>query len=142
MNLSITPINFNTTANCKRNNNQAQNFEALPIRVFRHPEVGADVLNAAVKRDKVVDKFMGKVEELSKKIGINTDKFAEEGYSVEFIPKFPFSSKMSAALKDKGRNIVKFGETQQPLMVNIRRGNEFEEAENFTNMLQLINLEG
>lgn len=140
MNLSITPISFKNTTNCKRNNNQAQNFEALPIRVFRHPEVGADVLNAAVKRDKVVDKFMGKVEELAKKVGINTDKFAEEGYSVEFIPKFPFSSKMSAALKDKGRNIVKVDE--QPLMVNIRRGNEFEEAENFTNMLQRFNREG
>lgn len=141
MNLSITPVNFKNTTNCQRNNNPTQKFEALPVRVFRHPEGGKDILNAAVKRDKVVDRFMGKVEELAQKVGINTDQFAEKGYSVEFIPKFPFSSKMSASLTDKGHNLVKVGEEQQPLMVNIRKGTEFEEAENFTNMLKQINLE-
>jgi len=137
MNLSITPINFNnysTTQNCRRNN-QTQNFESLRVRVFRHPEEGKDILNTIRKRDMVVDRFTAKFEEIAEKIGVNTNKMDEQGYSVEFIPKFAFSSKMSAILKNKEQNIVQ-GTDRLPLMIDLKRGNEFDQAEEFAHMIK------
>lgn len=139
MNLSITPVNvrnnYSATPNCKRNNNQAQNFEGLQARVFRHPEDGKDILKVFEKRDKVVDRFMCKLEEVAQQLGVNTNKMEEQGYSVEFVPKFAFSSKMSAILKNKDQNIVQ-GKDHLPVMTNIHRGNEFEKAEEFANILK------
>lgn len=138
MNLSITPVNFNNysaTQNCKRNNNQTQNFEALRIRVFSHPEEGSDLLNARRKRDMLADRFTARFEEIAEKIGVNTNKMDEQGYSLEFIPKFAFSSKMSAILKNKDQNIVQ-GSDRLPLMVDVKRGYEFERAEEFAYMLK------
>lgn len=131
MSLSIAPIGFNNTYTNKiqnKNNNRLQNFEALPIQVLKHPEDGKDVLKTFVKRDKVVDLFMCKVEEMAKKIGINTDAMKDEGYAMEFVPRFAFSSKMTAALKNKNQEVVQ--------SINVRKGDEIEQAEKFVEKLK------
>lgn len=146
MNLSITPVNFNNysaTRNC-RNNNQSQNFEALPVTVFRHPAETRDVLKAFEKRDKVIDVFTGVLEEAAKRLGINTDKLAEEGFSLVAIPKFRHSSKMRVELVDKNCDVVTFSRHNQPVSANISDatlngipyGLAHSEAENFAYMLR------
>lgn len=143
MTLTITPVKFNNysaTQNYRKNNNQNQNFEGLPVRVFCHPEEGRDILNSVRKRDIIVDRFTAKLEEVAQQIGINTNKMDEQGYSVEFIPKFAFSSKMSAILKNKEQNIVQCSD-RAPLMIDIRRGTELNQAEEFAYMLKDAHLD-
>lgn len=150
MNLSITPVNFNNYSaarNC-RNNNQSQNFEALPVTVFRHPAETGDVLRAFEKRDKVIDVFTGVLEEAAKRLGINTDKMAEEGFSLVAIPKFRHSSKMRVDLVDKHHDVVTFSRHNKPITANISsaslNGNPYglasSEAEDFAYMLKRARL--
>lgn len=151
MNLSISPISFNNysaTQNYRRNNNQTQNFQALPITVFQHPAESRDVIKAFEKRDKVVDVFSGVFEEISKRIGIDTNKMAENGFSLEFIPKFRSSSKMRVSLVDKKHDIVTCGRHQKPITTNISAtpfmdepyGIARQEAENLAYMIKAAKL--
>lgn len=140
MNLSITPVNFNNYSAAQNSKNQSQNFGAIQARVFRHPEDGKDILYAFRKRDMVVDKFLAKFEEVAESLGINTDKMTEQGYSLEFVPKFAFSSKMSAMLKNKSQNFVP-GKDRLPIMVDLKRGNELSQAEELAYVIQGANLD-
>ncbi len=140
MNLSITPVNFNNYSAAKNCNNQSQKFEGLQARVFRHPEDGRDILNAIRKRDMVVDRFLAKFEEVAETLGVNTDKMDQQGYSLEFVPKFAFSSKMSAMLKNKSQNFVE-GRDRLPIMVDLKRGNELEQAEELAYVIKGANLD-
>lgn len=60
----------------------------------------------------------------------------EQGYFVEFVPKFAFSSKMSAHLKNKDQNL-----NHLPVTAHIRRGHETPQAESFAHMLKGVNLD-
>ncbi len=151
MNLSISPINFNNHSaaqNCRRNNNQTQNFQALPITVFQHPAESRDVIKAFERRDRVIDVFCGVLEETAKRIGLDTDKMAEKGFSLEFIPKFRSSSKMRVSLVDKKHDVVTFARHQKPITTNVSDssfldepyGVARQEAENIAYMIKAAKL--
>lgn len=88
----------------------------------------------------VVDRFLAKFEEVAETLGVNTDKMDQQGYSLEFVPKFAFSSKMSAMLKNKSQNFVE-GRDRLPIMVDLKRGNELEQAEELAYVIKGANLD-
>ena len=141
MNLSITPVQFNkpytTSCNCKRKSQQS--FQALPVEIRRLPGEKELPLNVLSKRDKAVDAFTGVVEAVASRLGINTQKLEKEGYSVEFMPKFKFSSKMKASLKNKQQEVV-LTTTQKPIVVDMSRDDASHPAKQFVHLLSDANL--
>lgn len=143
MNLAVTPVKFNNysaTQNCK--NNSQQNFEGLTAKLLRHStESKAEMLNSnTVKhRDMIIDRTMHALEEVAKKIGLNTEKLEQRGLTLDFIPEERYSTRMTAFLKDKSGNVVQ--NEGRPIYAKVKRGNELDQGENLAYDIKGLNLD-
>ncbi len=140
MNLTITPVNFRTNYqnnNCRRNNQQ-QSFEAMPIKVKapRERVRNTNITSIARRRDTVIDRFMGKFEDLVAG-KIDTDALGTKGYSVVFTPRFENSSKMRAVLQHNNKAVH---HNKKPVEFFVSNGTEFEQAQNFATTLGQMKL--
>lgn len=140
MNLSITPVRFNNNSsyNYNNKNNKTQNFEALTdlVKVHKHPKESGDILRSITRtRDTLVDRFVMKMQDLAATTGYNTKALEENQFSLEFIPKQPYSRKMVAILTNGQDQIVRTSEGF-PFSTTLKRGNELEQAEEFVEMMK------
>ena len=127
MNLTITPVGVQS-----HKNNQ-QNFGIKNLRQLPHRREGVSVLDVNPfvrrKRDAVMDKFNELVEVLAEKAGVNTKAIDEKGMLVDFVPKFPNSTKMLVSLKDANGNVAQHN--NRPVIVDIKRDTLEANAEEF-----------
>lgn len=138
MNLSITPVRFNNNPSYNNKNNKTQNFEALTdlIKVRKHPQEGGDLLRTLTRtRDAAIDRFVMRIQDVAKEMGLNAKKLEEEKFSFEFIPENPFDRKMVAILNNSQDQIVRTAEGL-PFCTTIQRGDEIEKADVFVNMMK------
>lgn len=128
MNLTIAPVGIQN----HRNNNQ-QNFGIKNLRQLPHRQEGNTILEVNPfirrKRDVVMDKFNELVEIIAEKTGVNTKTIDEKGMLVDFVPKFPNSSKMIVSLKDASGNVAQHKE--RPIIVDVKRNTLEANAQEF-----------
>ena len=128
MNLTIAPIGIQS----HKNNNQ-QNFGIKNLRQLPHRYEGSTILDVNPfirrKRDSVMDQFNDLVETIAQKVGVNTKTIDETGMLVDFVPKFPNSSKMIVSLKDANGNVAQHN--QRPVIVDIKRDTLEANAQEF-----------
>ena len=128
MNLTIAPIGIQN----HKNNNQ-QNFGIKNLRQLPHRYEGSTILDVNPfirrKRDSVMDQFNDLVETIAQKVGVNTKTIDETGMLVDFVPKFPNSSKMIVSLKDANGNVAQHN--QRPVIVDIKRDTLEANAQEF-----------
>jgi len=127
MNLTIAPIGI------QNHKNNQQNFGIKNLRQLPHRREGVSVLDVNPfvrrKRDAVMDKFNELVEVLAEKAGVNTKAIDEKGMLVDFVPKFPNSTKMIVSLKDASGNVAQHN--NRPVIVDIKRDTLEANAEEF-----------
>jgi len=128
MNLTIAPVGIQN----HKNNNQ-QNFGIKNLRQLPHRKEGASVISVNPfvrrKRDAVIDHFNALTEEIARKMNIDIKPIDEKGMQVDFIPKFPNSSKMFVSLKDAQGNVVQ--QNNRPIIVDIKRDTLEANAQEF-----------
>ena len=145
MNLAVTPVKFNNysaTQNCKNNNSQ-QNFEGMTAKLLTHVKENPEAMlnTSTVKhRDMIIDRTMHALEEVAKKIGLNTDKLEQRGMTLDFHPEECYSTRMTAFLKDKDGKCVT-NEAGCPIFAKVKRGTELDQGENLAYDIKGLNLD-
>ena len=135
MNLTIAPVGFKNN----QNNNQ-QNFGIKNLRQLPHRSEGSSVLDVNPfvrrKRDAVMDRFNELVETIAKKVGVDTKPIDEKGMLVDFVPKFPNSSKMIVSLKDADGHVAQHN--NRPVIVDIKRDTLVANAQEFVEQVGVL----
>lgn len=138
MNLSITPINFNNqysgTRNCRKNNNQNQDFGALRIKLN-------NTTSNRIPRatDEILETFLGHFEAFAKKIGVDTDKLTKKGLCLNvFTDSHDEGALTGILINAKDEPICRLGHV---LDCRILDGSEERTAVKFATKLKDVNLE-
>lgn len=138
MNLAITPINFNNqysgTQNCRKSNNQNQNFGALKIKF--NNTTGTNVPRIT---DEILDTFSGHFEAFAKRIGVDTDLFTKRGLYLNIFTDSRDEGALTGILNNmKNEPVCRHGHV---LDCRIIDGAEQKTAEKFATKLKDINLD-
>ena len=123
MNLTITPVGVQS-----HKNNQ-QNF-GIKMAQMRHIDETLPIPTfVRQKRDIVMDIFESHANKIAKETGVNLKALDEKNMTLDFIPKYPNSSKMTAFLKDKNGEVVQ--NQGYPVFVDVKRDTSEIGARNF-----------